>query len=206
MRARGAIPCAYTADLGQPDETDYDEIPRKALAYGAEIARLVDCRAQLVAEGIAAIQCGAFHIRTARRHLLQHHAAGPRRHRHHAGGGDEGRRRPHLGRRQHLQGQRHRALLPLRPAGQPAAAHLQALAGPALHRRAGRAQGDERVPGGPRLRLQDERREGLQHRQQHARRHPRGQGPGVPRQGPPSSTRSWAWRSGATTSPSGPRR
>ena len=52
MRANGAIPCAYTAHLGQPDESDYDEIPRKALAYGAEIARLVDCRAQLVAEGI----------------------------------------------------------------------------------------------------------------------------------------------------------
>ena len=65
MRARGAIPCAYTAHLGQPDENDYDDIPRKAKAYGAEIARLVDCRPQLVAEGIAAIQCGAFHISTA---------------------------------------------------------------------------------------------------------------------------------------------
>ena len=64
MRAKGAIPCAYTAHLGQPDETDYDEIPRKAIAYGAEKARLIDCRPQLVAEGIAAIQCGAFHIST----------------------------------------------------------------------------------------------------------------------------------------------
>jgi argininosuccinate synthase len=64
MRAKGSIPCAYTANLGQPDETDLDAIPRKALEYGAEIARLIDCRAQLVAEGIAAIQCGAFHIRT----------------------------------------------------------------------------------------------------------------------------------------------
>jgi argininosuccinate synthase len=64
MRAKGAIPCAYTANLGQPDESDYEEIPRKALAYGADIARLIDCRAQLVAEGIAAIQCGAFHIRS----------------------------------------------------------------------------------------------------------------------------------------------
>ena len=58
MRAKGAIPCAYTAHLGQPDESDYDDIPRRARAYGAEIARLVDCRAQLVAEGIAAIQSG----------------------------------------------------------------------------------------------------------------------------------------------------
>jgi argininosuccinate synthase len=65
MRKRGAIPCAYTANLGQPDEPDYDEIPRKAMQYGAEKARLVDCRAQLVAEGIAALQCGAFHVTTA---------------------------------------------------------------------------------------------------------------------------------------------
>jgi len=64
MRKKGAVPCAYTANLGQPDESDYDDIPRKALAYGADIARLVDCRAQLVAEGIAAIQSGAFHIST----------------------------------------------------------------------------------------------------------------------------------------------
>ncbi|MCU1383455.1 MAG: argininosuccinate synthase [Acidobacteria bacterium] len=65
MRAKGAIPYAYTANLGQPDEADYDEIPRKALQYGAENARLVDCRAQMVAEGIAALQSGAFHISTA---------------------------------------------------------------------------------------------------------------------------------------------
>ena len=64
MRAKGAVPCAYTAHLGQPDESDYNEIPRKAIAYGAEKARLIECRPQLVAEGIAAIQCGAFHIST----------------------------------------------------------------------------------------------------------------------------------------------
>jgi argininosuccinate synthase len=65
MRTKGAVPYAYTANLGQPDEPDYDDIPRRALQYGAEKARLVDCRAQLVAEGIAALQCGAFHISTA---------------------------------------------------------------------------------------------------------------------------------------------
>jgi len=64
MRAKGAIPFAYTAHLGQPDEQDYAEIPRKALAYGAEKARLVECRPQLVAEGLAALQCGAFHVST----------------------------------------------------------------------------------------------------------------------------------------------
>jgi argininosuccinate synthase len=65
MQRKGAIPYAYTAHLGQPDEPDYDDIPRRAMAYGARIARLVDCRAQLVAEGIAALQAGAFHISTA---------------------------------------------------------------------------------------------------------------------------------------------
>ncbi len=65
MKRKGALPYAYTANLGQPDETDYDSIPRKALEYGAEKARLIDCRAQLVNEGIAALQAGAFHITTA---------------------------------------------------------------------------------------------------------------------------------------------
>ena len=65
MRAHCAKPCAYTADLGQPDEADPAAIPAKALTLGAEIARLVDCRAALVAEGLAALQCAAFHITTA---------------------------------------------------------------------------------------------------------------------------------------------
>ncbi|WP_109059395.1 argininosuccinate synthase [Aggregatibacter aphrophilus] len=64
MRQHGAIPCAYTANLGQPDEDDYDAIPRKAKEYGAEMARLIDCRTQLAQEGVAAIQCGAFHVTT----------------------------------------------------------------------------------------------------------------------------------------------
>src|SRR3954452_14997226 len=65
MKQKGAIPYAYTANLGQPDETDYEAIPRAAREYGAEEARLVDCRQQLAMEGLAAIQCGAFHISTA---------------------------------------------------------------------------------------------------------------------------------------------
>src|SRR5512139_1858406 len=64
MKKKGAKAFAYTANLGQPDEADYDEIPRKALEFGAEKARLVDCRRQLVHEGIAAIQSGAFHVST----------------------------------------------------------------------------------------------------------------------------------------------
>src|SRR5262249_4444223 len=70
MRLKGAIPYCYTANLGQPDETDYDDIPRRALRYGAERARLIDCRAQLVQEGLAALQCGAFHISTAGVHYF----------------------------------------------------------------------------------------------------------------------------------------
>lgn len=64
MRKKGAVPYAYTANLGQPDEDDYNAIPKKAIEYGAENARLIDCRQQLAHEGIAAIQCGAFHIST----------------------------------------------------------------------------------------------------------------------------------------------
>ena len=65
MKEKGAIPCAYTANLGQPDESDYEAIPRAARAYGAEIARLIDCRAALVREGINALQANAFHVSTA---------------------------------------------------------------------------------------------------------------------------------------------
>ncbi len=65
MRQKGAIPFAYTAHLGQPDERDYDEIPRRAIRFGAEKARLIDCRKPLASEGLAALQAGAFHISTA---------------------------------------------------------------------------------------------------------------------------------------------
>lgn len=67
MREKGALPCTYTADLGQYDEGDIESIPGRAKDYGAEIARLVDCKSSLVEEGLAAIACGAFHIRTAGR-------------------------------------------------------------------------------------------------------------------------------------------
>jgi len=64
MRAKGAVPCTYTADLGQYDEPDIDSVPVRAKDYGAEISRLVDCKTPLVEEGLAAIACGAFHIRS----------------------------------------------------------------------------------------------------------------------------------------------
>ena len=65
MRSKGAIPCTYTADLGQYDEPDIASVPSRAKDYGAEISRLVDCKELMVEEGLAAIACGAFHIRTA---------------------------------------------------------------------------------------------------------------------------------------------
>ena len=65
MRAKGAIPCTYTADLGQYDEPDIDSVPDRAKEYGAEISRLIDCKTPLVEEGLAAIACGAFHIRSS---------------------------------------------------------------------------------------------------------------------------------------------
>jgi argininosuccinate synthase len=67
MRERGAVPCTYTADIGQYDEPDIASVPGRATAYGAEISCLVDCRNALVEEGLAALTCGAFHIRTGGR-------------------------------------------------------------------------------------------------------------------------------------------
>ncbi len=67
MRSKGAIPCAYTADIGQYDEPDISGVPARAREYGAELARVVDCRQQLVEEGLAALACGAFHVRSAGR-------------------------------------------------------------------------------------------------------------------------------------------
>ncbi len=133
MRNKGAIPYAYTANLGQPDESDYDEIPRKALQYGAELARLIDCRDQLAVEGIAALQSGAFHISTAGVTYFNTTPLGR------AVTGTmlvAAMKEDDVniwGRRQHLQGQRHRAFLPLRPAHQPEPENLQALARPVVH-------------------------------------------------------------------------
>ncbi|MBK8469233.1 MAG: argininosuccinate synthase [Candidatus Phosphoribacter sp.] len=64
MRDKGAIPCTYTADIGQYDEPEIESVPGRAAAYGAELSRLVDCKAALVEEGLSAIACGAFHIRS----------------------------------------------------------------------------------------------------------------------------------------------
>ncbi|NDH36657.1 MAG: argininosuccinate synthase, partial [Acidimicrobiia bacterium] len=65
MKSKGAVPCAYTADLGQPDEPDLADVAARAKQYGASVARVVSCVEQLVHEGLVALQCGAFHITTA---------------------------------------------------------------------------------------------------------------------------------------------
>ncbi|MQA63345.1 MAG: argininosuccinate synthase [Actinophytocola sp.] len=67
MRDKGAVPCTYTADIGQYDESDIDGVPSRAVDYGAEIARILDCKQQLVEEGLAALACGAFHLRSGGR-------------------------------------------------------------------------------------------------------------------------------------------
>ena len=113
--------------------------------------------------------------------LLQHDAARPRGHRDAARARDAGARRRDLGRRLDLQGERHRALLPLRPAREPDAADLQAVARHGVRRRARRAQGDERVAGGPRAAARHVGREGVLDRREPARRDPRGEGPRAPR-------------------------
>ena len=119
MRAKGAIPYAYTANLGQPDEPT-TTTSRAALQYGAEKARLIDCRRSSSPRGWPRCSAARFTSRrpacptsTPRRSA----APSPAR----CWSSDEGRRRPHLGRRQHVQGQRHRAVLSLRSARQPAA-------------------------------------------------------------------------------------
>src|SRR6476469_9294200 len=67
MRDKGAVPCTYTAHIGQYDESDIDGVPARAVEYGAELARSLDCRTQLVEEGLAALACGAFHVRSGGR-------------------------------------------------------------------------------------------------------------------------------------------
>ena len=97
MREKGAIPCTYTADLGQYDEPDIDSVPDRAKEYGAEISRLVDCKSALVEEGLAAIACGAFHIRSGGKQYFNT-TFGPRRNRNNAGSCHAGRFSKYLGR------------------------------------------------------------------------------------------------------------
>ena len=170
MRGKGAIPYAYTANLGQPDEKDYDEIPRRALQYGAEKARLIDCRRQLVNEGIAALQAGAFHITTAGVPYFNTTPIGravtgtmlvvamKEDDVHIWGDGST------------FKGNDIERFYRYGLLANPEPAHLQAVARPGVHRRARRPQRDVRVHAARRPRIQDERREGLLDRLEHPRR------------------------------------
>ena len=173
MKQKGARVFAYTANLGQPDEADYDEIPRKALGLRrSEKARLVDCRTQLVHEGIAAIQSGAFHIST---------------------GGVTYFNTTPLGRAvtgtmlvaamkedgvnvwgdgSTYKGNDIERFYRYGLLTNPGLQDLQAMARPAVHRRTRWPRGNVGVPDRQRLRLQDERRKSLFDRQQHPGRHP----------------------------------
>ena len=141
MRERGGVPCAYTADLGQYDEPDLSRRPR-ARAHLRRRDRPPDRLPRATrARGPRGAAVRRLPHRLGRPHVLQHHAARPRRDGHAARARDAGRRRLDLGRRLDLQGQRHRALLPLRAAREPGPAHLQAVARPRLRGRAGGPQG-----------------------------------------------------------------
>ena len=182
MRQKGAIPYAYTANLGQPDEPDYDDIPRKALLYGAERARLIDCRKQLVAEGLAALQSGAFHISTAGVTYFNTTPIGravtgtmlviamKEDDVHIWGDGST------------FKGNDIERFYRYGLAGQSSPADLQALAGSAVHRRAGRQEGNVGIHAAGRLLVQDERREGVLDGLEHSWRDARGQGPRASRQ------------------------
>ena len=150
MRENGAVPYAFTADLGQYDEPDVAAVPERALQYGAE-------------EAVARRLQGGPRVRRARRApvrrvphpdrgpaLLQHDAARPRGDGDAARAGDARVRRRHLGRRLDVQGQRHRALLPLRAAREREPAHLQAVARRRVRLGARRPHRDERVARGAR--------------------------------------------------------
>ena len=204
---KGAIPYAYTANLGQPDEPDYDDIPRRALQYGAEKARLIDCRAQLVAEGLAALQCGAFHISTAGVPYFNTTPIGravtgtmlvvamKEDDVHIWGDGStfKGNDIERFYRYGLLANPNLRIYKPW-------------LDQQFIDELGGRKEMSEYMQRAG-LRLQDERREGVLDRLEHPRRDARSQGSRAPRtRASRSSSRSWASRSGATTSRSSRRR
>ena len=181
MREKGAVPCTYTADIGQYDEPDVERRarPRAPVRRRDRPGRGLPAHPGRGGAGRDGLRCLPHPLRRPR--LLQHHAARQGRHRLPAGARDARGRRRHLGRRFDVQGQRHRAVLPLRPAGQPGAADLQAVAGRRLRRRARGPARDEPVADRPRPALPRQPGEGLLHRRQHLGRHPRGEDAGAPR-------------------------
>ena len=203
-RARSRTPTPRTSASPTSPTTTRSRARRSQ--YGAEKARLIDCRRQLVAEGHRGAAVRRVPHLDGRRALLQHDADRPRRHRHDARRRDEGRRRPHLGRRQHVQGQRHRALLSLRPARQSrtcASTSRGSIRRSSTSSAAARRCRSTCGEAGPRL--QDERREGVLDRLEHARRDARSEGSRAAQHGHQDRRADHGRaRSGATTSRSTP--
>ena len=175
MRAKGAVPYTYTADLGQYDEPELDTVPERAKEYGAEEARLVDCRPELVREGLMALQCGAFHITTAGKTYFNTTPLGRAvtgtllvRAMHDDGVDIWGDGSTYKG--NDIERFYRYGLLV-----NPNAAHLQAVARRRVRRRARRARRDERVPAAAGLAVPRSHREGVLHRRQHLGRDARGQ-------------------------------
>ncbi len=207
IREKGAIPYALTADLGQYDEDDVAGIPSRAAEVGAEEAILVDCKPAPRPRGARRAPLRRLPRLVGREDVLQHDPARAGRDGDDARPRDARARRRRLGRRLDLQGQRHRAVLPLRAARQPVAPDLQAVARPAVRRGARRAEGDERVARRARPAVPVERREGVLHRREHLGCDARGEGARAPR--PVDGhrpSRSWASRTGTPRSRSRPRR
>ncbi len=175
MRAKGAIPYAYTADLGQYDEPDLGGVPDRATQYGAEQARVVDCRPELVREGLMALQCGAFHIATAGKTYFNTTPLGRAvtgtllvQAMHDDGVDIWGDGSTYKG--NDIERFYRYGLLV-----NPQLRDLQAVARRRLRRRARRAGGDERLPPGPRPAVPRSHREGVLDRRQHLGGDARGQ-------------------------------
>ena len=197
MRAKGAVPYTYTADLGQYDEPELDTVPERAKQYGAEAARLVDCRPELVREGLMALQCGAFHISTAGKTYFNTTPLGRAvtgtllvRAMHDDGvdiWGDGSTYKGNDIERFYRYG------LLVNPALRIYKPWLDA----AFVGELGRPRRDERLPRRQRAAVPRRHREGVLHRRQHLGRDARGQvARGAVDQHRDRRTRSWAWRLG----------
>ena len=181
IREKGGIPYAFTADLGQVDEENIADIPERALGYGAEAAEIVDCRAQLVHEGLVALQCGAFHISSAGKTYFNTTPLGR---------AVTGTMLVHAMREHGVdiwgdgstyKGNDIERFFRYGLLANPSPPHLQAVARRAVRGGARRPQGDERVAAGARPSLSRLEREGVLDRRQHLGRDPRGQGAREPR-------------------------
>ena len=201
MREKGAVPCTYTADIGQYDEPDIGSVPGRAAAVRRQIARLVDCRAALVEEGLAALACGAFHIRSGGRPYFNTTPLGR------AVTGTLLVRAMHeddvriWGDGSTFKGNDIERFYRYGLLANPALRIYKPWLDADFFSELGGRKEMSRMAAGPRPAVPGQRREGLLHRREHLGRYPRGQDAGAPRQRHArSSSRSWGSRSGTPTS------